>query len=284
MGKTAYGTEAAAHASSASHGPALSRRRPARSDRERGGSELVRGFAAPLDGLAHPLDLSASMMCARLDQMAVEVGRLESAGVDSYHFDVMDGHFVPSLGFSCDAIGALRPHTKLPFHVHAMVENPQAFLDGMARAGCDLYVFHVEATRYPRRMVDRVHDAGMKCGIAVSPGTPLDYLNEGHGAEQVLVMGVEPGFAAQRFFADTPQRIDEIRKRISPTVEVGLDGHVTADTSLASLAAGASLFVCGTSVLFARPGGYASNVRRLRGALTKGSLSASAEHGAKGRK
>jgi ribulose-phosphate 3-epimerase len=152
-----------------------------------------------------------------------------------------------------------------------MVENPEAFLDAMARAGCDLYVFHLEATRYPRRMVDRVHDAGMKCGIAVSPGTPLDYLNEGHGAEQVLVMGVEPGFAAQRFFADTPQRIGEIRKRISPTVEVGLDGHVTADTSLASLAAGASLFVCGTSVLFARPGGYASNLQRLRSALTKGS-------------
>jgi ribulose-phosphate 3-epimerase len=211
------------------------------------------------------------MMCARLDQMAAEIGRLESAGIDSYHFDVMDGHFVPSLGFSSDAIGALRPHTKLPFHVHAMVENPEAFLDAMARAGCDLYVFHLEATRYPRRMVDRVHDAGMKCGIAVSPGTPLDYLNEGHGAEQVLVMGVEPGFAAQRFFADTPQRIGEIRKRISPTVEVGLDGHVTADTSLASLAAGASLFVCGTSVLFARPGGYASNLQRLRSALTKGS-------------
>ena len=267
MGTTAYGTEAAAHASSASRAPGLSLRRPARSDRESGGSELVRGFAAALETLAHPLNLSASMICARLDQMAAEIRRLESAGIDSYHFDVMDGHFVPSLGFSSDAIGALRPYTKLPFHVHAMVENPQGFLDGMARAGCDLYVFHLEATRYPRRMVDRVHDAGMKCGIAVSPGTPLDYLNEGHGAEQVLVMGVEPGFAAQSFFADTPQRIGEIRRRLLPSVEIGLDGHVNAETSSAAMAQGASVFVCGTSVLF-RPGGYGANLRQLREVLT----------------
>jgi ribulose-phosphate 3-epimerase len=221
------------------------------------------------DSIAHALNLSGSVMCAHLDDLGAEIERLESAGIDSYHFDIMDGHFVPSLGFSTDTVAALRPHSKLPFHVHVMVENPLSFLDGMARAGCDLYVFHVEATRYPRRMVDRVHDAGMKCGIAVNPGTPLDYLDDGHGAEQVLVMGVEPGFAAQRFFDDTPQRIGEIRKRISPTIEIGLDGHVNVDTSSASMAQGASLFVCGTSVLFGRPGGYASNVRRLRSALTK---------------
>lgn len=221
-----------------------------------------------VDSRTHALNLSASVMCAQLDELGLEVERLESAGIDSYHFDVMDGHFVPSLGFSTADVAAMRPHSKLPFHVHVMVENPLSFLDGMAEAGCDLYVFHVEATRYPRRMVDRVHDAGMKCGIAINPGTPLDYLNDGHGAEQVLVMGVEPGFAAQRFFEDTPERIGEVRKRVSPSTEIGLDGHVTAETSSASIRNGASLFVCGTSVLF-RPGGYDANLRRLREALTR---------------
>jgi ribulose-phosphate 3-epimerase len=240
---------------------------PARGRRAHPGRALDRTVVARFDSQAGRLDLSASMMCARLDQLAAEITRLESAGIDSYHFDLMDGHFVPSLGFSTDAIAALRSHTRLPFHVHAMVETPDAYLDAMGNAGCDLYVFHLEATRYPRRMVDRVHDSGMKCGIAINPGTPLDYLDGGHGAEHVLVMGVEPGFAAQRFFAETPGRIAEIRKRIPPTTQVGLDGHVTADTSSAALAAGASLFVCGTSALFRRPGGYAANVRRLRGAL-----------------
>src|SRR5450759_2305363 len=87
----------------------------------------------------HPLDLSAAVMCAQVDELGAEVERLESAGIDSYHFDVMDGHFVPSLGFSTEDVAAMRPHSKLPFHVHVMVENPLSFLDGMAEAGCDLY-------------------------------------------------------------------------------------------------------------------------------------------------
>jgi ribulose-phosphate 3-epimerase len=78
---------------------------------------------------------------------------------------------------------------------------------------------------------------------------------------------VEPGFAAQRFFDSTPSRIGEIRRLVSPTIEIALDGHVNAETSLASMANGASVFICGTSVLF-RPGGYRENLAKLRGLLT----------------
>jgi ribulose-phosphate 3-epimerase len=218
-------------------------------------------------GSTHQLNLSASVMCAQMDELGLEIERLEAAGVDSFHFDVMDGHFVPNLGLSSDDVAAARLHSRLPFHVHAMVADPGAFVDVMADAGCDLYAFHVEAERYPRRMVDTVHARGMKCGLAINPGTPLDYLADGHGAEQVLVMGVEPGYARQRFFETTPDRIGEIRRRIDPSVEIGLDGHVDAETSSAAMAQGASVFVCGTSALF-RPGGYAANLGQLRDVLT----------------
>lgn len=223
--------------------------------------------------------VAPSLLSADFSRLGEEVDRVLDAGVRLIHFDVMDGHFVPSMGFSPDVIAALRPRSRLPFHVHLMVENPLSFLDDMAKAGCDIFVFHVEATRYPRRMVDQVRDAGMQCGIAVNPGTPLDHLADGHGAEQVLAMGVEPGFAGQGFFRDTPRRIGEMRRRIGTSVEIGLDGHVNAETSAASMAQGASLFICGTSALFGRPGGYEANVRQLRHALTTSTPKGGAEGG-----
>ncbi len=212
--------------------------------------------------------LSASMMCSRLGSLTAEIRRLEHAGIDSFHFDVMDGHFVPNLGFSSDVLRSLRAATALPFHVHAMVDNPEAYLDQMAAAGCDTYVFHLEATRYPRRMVERVHAAGLKCGIAINPGTPLDYLGDGNGADLVLIMGVEPGFASQRWFLASPQRVGAVRDRVARETELGLDGHVDSETGPMAEKAGATLFVCGTSGLFQQPSGYATNVLRLRASLT----------------
>jgi ribulose-phosphate 3-epimerase len=234
-----------------------------------GGPEIPRDLS---DGAANrvTVHLSASMMCARFDNMGAEIRHLTAAGIDSLHFDMMDGHFVPSLGFGIDAIRALRSRSELPLHGHAMVDCPEAFIDAMAAAGCNMYQFHVEATRFPRRMVTRVHDAGMHCGLVINPATPLDYLADGHGADLVLVMAVEPGFAAQSWIEDTPRRVAEIRKRVPNGVALGVDGHVNSATGLATAKAGANLFVCGTAALFGRGGGYAANLRHLRQALVRG--------------
>lgn len=108
-----------------------------------------------------------------------------------------------------------------------MVDNPERCLGMMGRAGCDLFIFHLEFVRYLRRMVDRVHEAGMKCGVAINPSTPTHYIDVGHYVELVLVMGVEPGFASQPWFERTPLRVEEIRKRVATDTSVGVDGHRT---------------------------------------------------------
>ncbi len=198
-------------------------------------------------------ELSASLMCAELGSLSVEVSQLERAGVDSFHFDVMDGHFAPNLALTPDILAALRPLSNLPFCSHLMVENPELWVEPMAQAGGNVFVFHIEATRYPRRLMKQIESCGMIPGIAINPGTPVEALESVADVSFVLVMTVEAGYAGQDWITTSPAKVRAVAAVCRTATSVAVDGHVDRITAPILAAAGANVFVCGTGALFHGP-------------------------------
>jgi ribulose-phosphate 3-epimerase len=215
-------------------------------------------------------DLSASMMCADMRELGAETARLERSGIDSFHFDVMDGHFVPNLALSADIVAALRPLSKLKFVVHLMVDEPSAFIVPMAKAGCDELVFHIEATRRPQRLKAEIESLGMTAGIAISPATTISALESVKDIAALTIMTVEPGFAGQAFVTNSPERVERIRALLGPGPRICADGHIDLVTAPLLAAAGTNAFVCGTKSIFRGAHealAYAEAVSALRSAL-----------------
>jgi ribulose-phosphate 3-epimerase len=201
-------------------------------------------------------------MCARLDALGDEVEALDAAGIDAFHLDVMDGHFVPNLALSVSTVAAVRGRTRRPLEVHLMVESPERYVDGLAAAGADLVFFHPEATAAPVSTARAIGACGMRAGLALGPGS--GWLELLAPVAEVLVMGVVPGFAGGAWLADTPERIAAAALRF-PGRRIHLDGHVDAGTARAGMEAGASAFVCGTRSLFTGVDrDYGSRLRALR--------------------
>lgn len=213
--------------------------------------------------------ISASLMCARLTELGREVDRLESAGVDSFHVDVMDGHFVPNLALSIDIVSAIRPLTRLPIHLHLMTDAPERYVEPAAAAGVDLVFFHVEATRAPLRLAAMIGSHGMKPGVALNPSTPLPDLAEMLEMPHILVMSVEPGFAGQPLVGSVPERVARLRELMAPSSLITVDGNVNERTMPMMWRAGASNFVSGSSGMFTSPtADYAERIQALRASVS----------------
>ncbi|MCW2643269.1 MAG: ribulose-phosphate 3-epimerase [Dactylosporangium sp.] len=211
------------------------------------------------------IHVSASIMCGRLDELGAELRELEAAGVDSVHIDIMDGHFVPNFTFGPDVVAAINDATTMPLHAHMMVSDPGAYVRPFADAGADVYLFHIESTRYPLRLIEQVTEAGMVAGIAVNPSTPLSFLQDVQ-APYILVMSVEPGFAGQRWTPATEDRLKRVRDLVADNVVIGIDGNVTLDRVAGTTPLGVSMFVCGTSALFTGERSYSKAVAAVRAA------------------
>jgi ribulose-phosphate 3-epimerase len=209
-------------------------------------------------------------MCAELSRMGEEVSNLDRAGVDSFHVDIMDGHFVPNLALTADVLAALRPLSVRPFCVHAMVEHPQMYVEPTARAGGNVFIFHIEAVRYPRRLMREVENAGMIPGIAINPATPVEALQSVADARYVLVLTVEPGFAGQDWIVMSPARVRAVAAACPAATSIAVDGHVDMVTAPILASAGANVFVCGTGALFHGPqqlADYAASLAAMREAI-----------------
>jgi ribulose-phosphate 3-epimerase len=212
-------------------------------------------------------------MCARLDALGEEIEALEAAGIDGFHVDVMDGHFVPNLAFGPSTVAALRGRTRRPLEIHLMVREPERWFDGLAEAGADLVFFHLETVPDPVATARALVDRGVRAGVALGPRASLPASDEPAASRlrslvgDVIVMGVEPGFAGGAWLADTAERI---RAAVGwfRGCRIHLDGHVDATTGRLARAAGASAFVCGTASLFAgSAAGYADRLAALRRSL-----------------
>lgn len=208
--------------------------------------------------------IAPSILAADFADLKNEVIRLDEAGADLIHLDVMDGHYVPNLTFGAPLIKAIRPYTSLPFDVHLMVEHPEQMLEWFAEAGANILTVHAEAVAHLDRTLEVIHTLGCQAGVSLNPATPEDVLEYVlDQTDLVLVMTVNPGFGGQSFIASQLAKIARIKQMIGTRpVKIEVDGGINALTGAEATAAGADILVAGTAVFSG--GDYARNIAALR--------------------
>ena len=205
-------------------------------------------------------------MCCDLMNVAHDIKILEEGGVDWFHLDVMDAHFVPNLTFGPDFINSLRKISQTPFDIHLMIEDPIRNVRSFAESGADLITFHIEAAgEKTRDTINYIRSFGVLPGLSVKPKTPAEalfpYLDD---LSMVLVMSVEPGFGGQAFMPESLEKIRILREEIERRgldVDIEVDGGINLKTALLTKEAGANVFVSG-SALFR--GDLVENVLAMR--------------------
>lgn len=198
------------------------------------------------------ISIAPSILSADLCRLGQEVARVESAGADWLHVDIMDGHFVPNLSFGPALVSSLRKHTDLPLDVHLMVTNPLGFIEPFAKAGADALTVHVESQDDTHKALKAIRDLGLKAGVSLKPDTSADVLKKlTDEIDLVLVMSVYPGFGGQSFLTSSPAQIQAVRQIINASgksIWLEVDGGINAQTAPLALAAGADALVAGHAI------------------------------------
>ncbi len=213
-----------------------------------------------------PIKIAPSILSADFAALGEEIARVEAAGADLLHVDVMDGHFVPNLTIGPPVVEAVRKRTRLPLDVHLMIEAPERYLSAFKSAGADLLTVHAEACPHLHRTLQQIRDLGAKAGVALNPSTSpaaLEYVLD--ALDLVLVMSVNPGFGGQAFIPTTYAKVREVRTLLgSRPVEVSVDGGVKLEHAAPLVAHGATVLVAGSLIFGAPDPGLV--VKRLRDA------------------
>lgn len=212
------------------------------------------------------IELSASMMCANYECLRDEVARLEEAGVDSFHIDLMDGIFVPNLGMGLQDLECIERLTEKPLEIHLMVENVPAYLRVLQGHRIRKIYFHPEPDPHPFQTIQTILDMGIEPGIALDPGTSIESVRElFHVARSVLALAVTPGFAGKPywpFVGDKVRRLIQLKDQNQ--LKVYWDGSCTWERLETFSRAGVDGFVMASNVLFRQNDSYANLVARAR--------------------
>ena len=214
------------------------------------------------------IQISPSILSGDFSQLGNEIKKLENAGADMIHVDVMDGHFVPNLTIGPPVIKSLRKHSALPFDVHLMISPVHKYIKNFADAGADIITFHPEATESIGESIDLVKSLNKKVGLSLNPKTQINIIEKFlNRIDLVLIMSVNPGFGGQKFMPEVLKKIKDlylIKKNKKLNFDIEVDGGINFDNSKIVKDAGANILVSGTTIFKDNQGNIKKNIDALR--------------------
>ena len=196
--------------------------------------------------------LSPSILSADFKNLEREIVETVNAGAKYLHVDVMDGKFVPSISFGMPVIKSIRSATDVVFDVHLMIEEPVRYIKEFVESGADIITIHLEACEDVQATIDKIHEYGVKAGLSIKPGTPVEalipYMDK---VDMILMMSVEPGFGGQKYIEESTERIRQVKnmlveRKLSTDLEV--DGGINVDNVSIVLEAGVNIVVAGSAI------------------------------------
>lgn len=205
-----------------------------------------------MENKTKPYYLAASLICGDPLNLESEIKKLEKGGADYIHFDMMDGVFVPRFGLYPEILQAIKKISKIPVDVHLMIKDPEPYIQPFADAGADIFVPHAESCQHLHRTVRLIKESGMKAGVALNPATPLSALDYVLGdIDWVMLMAINPGIVGHKLIPNMLHKMVELNQKIAGRdIKIAIDGGVTPESTPKMMAAGAKVFVCGSSTIF----------------------------------